>query len=265
MQHDDELTERLEALLLVPDPVTLAASLYGVTWRGESLRESEHGWSTRRLPHAHRAASLLEEALAGLVAHDGRSTRAGRGSGWWVFDPASGSWLESDVEAVAAALLPGLDAVTASALAEVEEERAALGDRFSWESEALRLARLRVALLGALSALVAAGRSRGFGEVATALRSRLRLADEDLAAIVTEWLRESVEVEGWEPGERLSPPELRDVYAEHGLDALPPHLLRRGLTLALGRLEKSNGSRFWRLPVWLFDEDDDEDTTEVAV
>jgi hypothetical protein len=248
------LTDRLSTHL-PEDPLVLAEALYGASWRSSLVDHGSTSWGTRRLPPPLQVAPLLVPALDGLAAHDGRSTRDGRGAGWWLLDEDSGAWHEADTDAMGLEILPALQALTLWAQSDVRDAGQALRpidrrrDRARHEagSQALSDARLRAALLEALSALVASGSSGRWGSVAQALRSRLTLPTSALASIVLEALREAAEVEGWEEDSRLSPASLWEAVDEAGT-ALPRRTFLRALPTLLGEIRKVGGHRFYILP-----------------
>lgn len=241
------------------DPHDLAAALYGPSWRTSLLAGDGDVsfWRTRRLPPPLQVAPLLVPVLEGLAGHDGRSTRDGRGTGWWLRDDL-GSWRESDSDGLGLEILPGLQALTVTAREHVEEASRALRAlnretvspaRFDEARSRVSDARLRATLLEALSALVASGSSGRWGAVVAALRSPLRLPSDALAGIVLEALRDVADVEDWNEGDRLSPASIWEAVEESGGGGLlPRRTFLRVLPALLGDLRMIGGHRFYVLP-----------------
>jgi len=250
----EHLTDTLVYTLDADPGPALADRLYGPAWRDSVVQREGSRWHARRLPPPLLAADLLAPLLVGAVAHDGRSTRDGRGAGWWLREEGSGSWQEVDVDALADALRAPIAEALRQAQARAAEvaqevrriERKAAPARFEDRSRALADARLSEALLAALHALIASGSSGRWGGVAGALRSRLVLQAEDLSRIVLEWLQEVAPLEGWDEGSRLSPAALWEAYEGDG-GGLPRRTFLRALPALLGDLRKIRGDRFYVL------------------
>lgn len=236
------------------DARALAEALYGVSWRSSVQDLGSSSWRAKRLPPPLQVAPLLAPALAGLAAHDGRSTYQGRGLGWWILDRTSGSWHEADTDSLGLEILPALQGITLQAQQDASsasrslqgvERRSRLHDE---RSSALSDARLRAALLEALSALVASGSSGRWGNVVQALRTRLALPEAAVRSIVLDSLQEAADLEGWSEGDRLSPASLWEAVDESGAAMLPRRTFLRALPALLGDLRKVQGVRLYVLP-----------------
>lgn len=237
------------------EPESLARSLYGPTWR-EALRLNDAGWTTRRDPLPAFAADFLAEVLVGSVAHDGRSTREARSSGWWLRS-ASGEWRPASLDAIGR----DLHRVVLSISTEATERRAAAEARLRdakgsdharkpGEARSLAFRRqveeaetrarsesLRVAILSALSHLIAS-LGRNMAATFAALRDRLPLPADALLVIAERWLDDALLVGDVTPSPagRISVAEVRDAYERQARsgDALPLQTLYRSLDSLLG-------------------------------
>lgn len=233
----------------------LAATLYGVGWRSNVVRNENGVWRTRRLPLPRPLLDFLRDVLPGAIGHDGRSTRESRTAGWWL--RTGTGWRPIGVEALAAEVGRAIRDPHDATLARRAAARLAAREVPSFDREdlanplirAVDDAAIRAAVVEALAvALDSFGRS--FREALAALRDdeRFRLPADAVDGIACNWLDAAL-ADGRlsTPGGRLPVEDVRKALEADPV--LPLQALFGALDRVLGPRARSSVSRFWRVPV----------------
>jgi hypothetical protein len=248
-------------LVAVGDPDELLTRLYGPNHRAhvyEAIRAEAlvgRRWVARGRLQALRAADFLGPMLVDRLAHDGRSRRQSRTSGWWV--RRDGAWHPSTAHTAAAECLKVCDELLVLAqarrdTARREHTRATRSGGRNTETTYAEMdgSERMVAALDTLTNRAASG-PEGFGGVLATIRGddRLSLPEDALRDSLRSWLASTASRLGWPPGRRVEAARVWRAYAED----TPPEV-RLPKRVLYERIDAFLGDRVddaWRLPIGL--------------